>query len=136
MKKDKKVIILNLVIIILAVVLVMVSFNTIMETYYAFGGYSYSQDEDHFIWCLEDERYADLVEDYYSNCGSNGKEKKNLQEYYNLAKYFEAAFHHKIYAEAGDTVRAEKYKAIMNETEAELGEFAFVTEKIDRKLGF
>ena len=135
MKKDKKVTILNLIIIILAVVLVMALANTLVETYDAFNGYSYAHDEDDFIWRLEYEDYADLVRYYYNNCGSNGKEEKNLQEYYNLAKYFEAAFHHKIYAESGDTVRAEKYKTVMNETKAELGEFAFVTEKIDRKLG-
>lgn len=136
MKKDKKVAILNLVIIILAVVLVMTMFSAISATYDAVTDYSYSNEEDDFIWRLEYEDYADLVRYYYNNCGSNGKEEENLQEYYNLAKYFEAAFHHKIYEESGDTVRAEKYKAIMDEVAAELGEFAFVTEKIDEKLGF
>ena len=135
MKKDKKVTILNIVIIVLTVVLVMTLFNTVIETYGAFNDYSYFNDEDSFIYRLEDGDYLGLVQLYYDNCGSDGKEGEKLQEYYNLAKYFEAAFHHKIYAESGDTVRAEKYKAIMDEMAAGLGEFAFVTEEMDRKLG-
>lgn len=133
MKKDIKVTILNIVIIALAVVLVITVFGTISEACSAFNDYSY--DEDSFIYCMEDENYADLVRFYYDNCGSDGKEDKKLQEYYDLAKYFEAAFHHKIYAESGDGVRAGKYKAIMDETKARMGELAFVTERMNGKLG-
>lgn len=133
MIKDKKVSILNIVIIVLAVVFVMALFSTIMETYSVFTDYSY--DEDSFIYRIEDEQYGTLVQMYYDNCGSGGKEEKSMQEYYDLAKYFEAAFHYKIYAESGDIGRAEKYKAIMDEAEVGLGEFGFVAERIDEKLG-
>jgi len=133
MKKDKNVTILNIVIIFLAVVLVITVLQTIMEA--GTVRYDYFYDEDSFIYCMEDEDYADMVQYYYDNCGSQGKEEKNMQEYYDLAKYFEAAFHHKIYVKSGDTVRAEKYKAIMDETKARLGELAFVTERMNEKLG-
>ncbi len=132
MKKDKKIFILNIVIIVLAVVLVITVFQTIAEAHSIITDYYH--EEDSFIYCMEDEDYADMVQYYYDNCGSQGKEEKNMQEYYDLAKYFEAAFHHKIYVESGDTVRAEKYKAIMDETEARLGEFAFVTERMNSVL--
>lgn len=130
--KDKIVFILNIVIVILAVILVMALSGAAMEIYDTLSDYSY--DENSFIYRIEDEHYANLVQMYYANCGSDGKEEKSMQEYYDLAKYFEAAFHHKIYAESGDTVRAEKYKAMMNEAKARMDEFAFAADIIDERL--
>lgn len=130
--KNKIVLILNIVIVILAVIFVMALSGAVMEIHSTLSDYSY--DEDSFIYRIEDEYYANLVHMYYDNCGSDGKEEKSMREYYDLAKYFEAAFHYKIYVESGDTVRAEKYKTVMDEAAARMGEFAFVTEMMEEKL--
>lgn len=131
--RDVRVTVLNIVIVILAIillVLVSITVETVREPdYISYNG------EYTFIYCMEDENYGNMARYYYQNCGSARKEDAELQEYYGVAKYFEAAFFHKAHMEAGDTVRADKYKAAMDAAAAQMGEFAFVADKIDKQLG-
>lgn len=131
--KDVKLLVLNIVIIVLAIVMCVVLGMAVEEVQYAFSDYEIS--ESSFLYNMEQERYGDMVEDYYQNCGSFHEEEKKMREYYGVAKYYEAAFFYKIYAENGDVERAQKYAAEMENATTQMGDFSFTEEKIDQKLG-
>lgn len=124
---------MNIVIIVLAIVMVISLYFAITEIYDAF--HVYQNSENSFIYAAEDGSYARMVTMYHENVGADGKEKERYGEYYGVAKYFEAAFFYEIYHEAGDTVRAEKYQKAMDAAVADMGDFSFLQEDIDTKLG-
>ena len=96
---------------------------------------NFSYDADSFYYRLQDENYSTMVEMYYTNEASNVKADQELQQYYGVAKYFEAASYYKAYEIAKDFDQIKKYKAQMKDAENEMGQLKFVTEQIDEKLG-
>ena len=130
---DKKIYILNVIIVVAAICLVITIGQTIEEIHWIA---SYSDvSEDSFMYALEDEDYGYMVEMYYRNCGISGKEDKKLKEYYGVAKYYEAAFLYRVYLEEGATEQAKGQKDAMDAAVVQMGDFAFVKAKIDAKLG-
>ena len=127
-----KAMILNIVIVILAFILLVTGAVAIGEIHDNFK--SYKMDESSFAYAMRKEAYGDMVRYYYQNCGTGDEEQRNLQEYYGVAKYYEAAFFYKIYVESGDMVRAERQQEFMNAAAEQMGDFAFVKDKIDAKL--
>jgi len=98
--------------------------------------YSYNVfDEDSFYWRLESEEYSGMVNMYYMNMAAGKGDAKELQEYYGIARYFEAAADYKMYIEAGDGESAKEAYAKMEEAYGQMGELAIVKKKIDAKLG-
>lgn len=130
--RDIRTIVLNIVIVALVFLNIIIGGVAIDEVRSFLR--TYREDESSFLYALYAEDYNLMLDYYYQNCGSDGKEDKKLQEYYDIAKYYEAAFYHKIHEDAGDEARAGKYQAIMDEISARAGEFAFALEDIDEKL--
>lgn len=128
-----KLIILNIVIIIMAFIFLVILWLTAQEVFSSFSTYEY--EEDSFIYAMESENYGRIVTMYNENCNNGYGDKRNLQECYGVAKYYEAAFDYKVCVNLGDTAGAEEQQNLMEEAEAQMGDFAFMADKIDEKLG-
>ena len=131
-RQDIKIIILNVVIGVLVFFLLITGIYALEEFSYEFdNGYT----EDSFIYRIKDERYNEMVRMYHENEAYGKKFGEEGQEYYAIAKYYEAAYFYKAFSEAGDTERMERYLDKMEDAEEDMGAMAFVKDKIDEKLG-
>lgn len=101
--------------------------RSFQETYYSYS-------EDSFYYRLVDGDYASMVTMYYENKANDREEDENLEEYYGVAKYFEAASYYKIYNEIGDTVRANFQREKMQAALEEMGDLAGEEQRIKEKL--
>ncbi|MGN1146663.1 MAG: hypothetical protein ACI4R5_09455 [Acetatifactor sp.] len=130
--KDIRVLVLNIIIVVLV-------FLLIIRVIMLVGEFSDSCErgykEESFVYRMQDESYMSMVEMYHTNAGLQLKSSKEAEEYYGVAQYYEAASYYKIFFEAGDVLRMEKYLQKMNEASEKMGELGFVTEKIDARLG-
>lgn len=97
--------------------------------------YSYHYSEDSLYYRLEEEDFGSLVEMYYANEAAGVKADEDMKEYYGVARYFEAASYHKLYAEAQDAAKAEHYRMQMKEAKKQMGALSFLDQKILEKLG-
>lgn len=129
--RQPKLFMLDAVIVALTVLLVFMIGFAVEEASYSYHSY----DEDSFYWRLESEEYASMVPMYYSNVAAGKEDERKLQEYYGVARYFEAASYYKMYIEAGDNVLAEKYYHDMEEAYVQMGDFGIIRAKIDAALG-
>ncbi len=123
--------ILTIVMVIECLLLIVTAFVFWDELTYEFNWY---RDEDYFVYCIEDERYGDIVNGYYSNEFSDRKSTRGLRECYGVAKYYEAAFWKNAYDNVGDTARSESYAEKMAEAYEEMGDYQFLDVKIREKL--
>ena len=128
--RQPKLFILDIIIASLTVCLVFMIGFAVEEASYSYSVY----DENSFYWRLESEEYASMVSMYHSNVAEGKGEARELQEYYGVAKYFEAASYYKMYVEAGETDLAEKCMADMEAAYIQMGDFAIVKDKIDATL--
>lgn len=102
---------------------------------FSFGeNYSYSYEADSFYWRLEDEDFARMVEMYYANEAAGVEADEEMQQYYGVAKYFEAASYYKAYQEAQDLKNMELYYDKMESAMLEMNELDFLGETICKKL--
>lgn len=124
--------VLNTIIVVLVFLLLIVGGVAIGEISDNFG--TYKLDEGSFSYPLNRESYGEMLRNYYQNCEAGEEDNRSLQEYYGVAKYYEAAFFYRLYEESGDTERAEKQRELMEDAEAQMGDFAFVAENIKEKL--
>lgn len=97
--------------------------------------WSYSYETDSFYYRLQDEAFGQMVEMYYTNEAAGVKADEELQQYYGVAKYFEAASYYKAYQDVEDGQQMLKYQEKMELAEEEMGELDFLSEKIYEKLG-
>lgn len=130
---DWKLLVLNIIIIILAIVMVHVLWAVGDEAIYCFA--NYKNEEKRFIYALESENYDYIVSMYHDNVVNGYGDKKDLQESHSVAKYFEAAFFYKVYVDAGEAERAELQRTAMDEAAGQMGDLAFMAGQIDEKLG-
>ncbi len=130
---DGKLRVMNIVIIVLAIIMAIALMRAVGEFYDIFTGYY--TEEYTFIHSMENEEYGRMVEAYHDNCRKGYGDKEELQEYYAVARYYEAAFYYKMYLEADDVERMEVRKIAMEDAYTQMGDFAFVKESIDRQLG-
>lgn len=129
--RQPKLFILDVIIAGLTVFLMFMIGFAVEEASYSYNVY----DEDSFYWRLESEDYASMVNMYYMNVAEGKGDARELQEYYGVARYFEAAADYKMYIEAGETAKAEAALNVMEEAYVQMGDFAMVKERIDGKLG-
>lgn len=130
---DIKLIVLNIVIIVMAFLLMLSVGYLIEEIHYAVSNYMY---EDYsFVYALEGEEYGRIVNMYHENYQNGYDDEPKLQEYYGVAKYYEAAFDFKVYEELGEAAKAQEKQRLMDEAQIQMGEFAFVADRIDERLG-
>jgi len=129
--KQPKLFLLDIIIAGLTVICVFMIGFALEEASYSFHYY----DEDSFFWRLESEEYASMVTMYYTNVAEGKENVKELQEYYGVARYFEAASEYKMYTEAGKEDLAKEALKAMEDAYAQMGDFSIVREKIHKKLG-
>ena len=97
--------------------------------------WSYSYDAESFYYRLESEDYRDMVEMYYMYETAGVKPDEELQQYYGVAKYFEAASYYKVYHDAEDEEQMAKYLNRMEMAREQMGVLSIAAEDIDDKLG-
>lgn len=131
--KDVKLLVLNIIIIILAIVIVNLAWAAGEEVMYCL--IPDENKESQFYYAIEGENYDYVVSMYHENVVNGFGDKKNLQESHGAAKYLEAAFFYKMFAEAGDAERAQVQKTAMEEAALQMGDMTFLTEQINEKLG-
>ena len=118
-KKSEVLIFLNIVIGILSAAVVFGLIGFFMssgDNYYnrKFGDSSVSRD-------IENGEYADLLDMYYRDWGVLGMVNSGYEESAAVAKYAQAALRESAYRMEGDTERADRQKAIMDEAASEVG---------------
>ncbi|MBQ9141103.1 MAG: hypothetical protein IJX63_04835 [Lachnospiraceae bacterium] len=124
--------ILNLVIVVLCFFFVMTAGVMIGEFYQAFTpGYSTNS----FYYKIDDERYYSMVGAYHSNTQAGFEGDEDMQEYYGVAKYFEAASLYHAYQVAGNEEMAELFSQKMKLAEEEMGGWSVTREPILKYLG-
>ena len=123
--------VLTIVMVIECLLLVVTAFVFWDELTYEFNWY---WDENHFIYCIEDERYGDMVSGYYSNELSGRISTRGLRECYGVAKYYEAALWYNAYEIVGDTAKSAIYAEKMADAYEEMGDYQFMDSKIRKKL--
>lgn len=131
--QNPKLFVLDGVIAVLVVFFVIIAGSAISELYH--DAFYFGNNERRFTYNLENERYSSMVKMYHENVASGHGDDKDLQEYYGVAKYYEAAVDYKLYTEAGELEKAQAEKEKMDEAYEEMGDFQFVREKIHEKLG-
>lgn len=97
--------------------------------------YDEGYDSEDLYYSLREEKYAQLAS---QTCESRiyGKgEDAELQEYYAVADYYEAALQYQLCLEVGDADRAGQWLEKMNDAGSRLGVFSAEKEKIDQMLG-
>ena len=129
--KQPKLFLLDIMVAGLTVFLMFMIGFALEEASYSFHYY----DEDSFFWRLESEEYAPMVTMYYTNVAEGKENEKELQEYYGVARYFEAATEYKMYMEAGKEELAKEVLKVMEEAYVQMGDFSIVREKIHTRLG-
>lgn len=131
--KTSKVIstILTVVMVIECILIVITSFVFWQEFTY---DYSWYEDEDALLYEIQDERYGQLLCNYYSNEYGGYKATGNMEECYGVAKYFEAALWFRAYENMGDKKKCAIYAKKMELALEEMGDYQFLEEKINAKL--
>ena len=132
-KKSKVIIFLNIVIGILVAFIIMglIGFvGSMGDNYYTreFGDTMTS-------YSIDDGDYADLLNEYYSDYGNLGYVNKGYEDAAALAEYAEAAFRYNAYQQAGDSERASRQKALMDQAAAGVGIYEPELSKTDERLG-
>ena len=96
---------------------------------------NYYPEEDSFLYSLQQQDYAYMVEMMYRNQAANVKTNTTYEECYAVAKYYEAATYYKAYELDGNRELAENKKEIMNEQLLRMGELSYAAEDINTILG-
>jgi len=128
--KQPKIFALDLLIGVLTVLFVFMIGFAVREASYSWGYY----DEDSFYWRMNDEDYPSMVSMYYTNVAKGKENVRELQEYYGVARYFEAAADYKMYIEAGENELAQEALMRMEDAYEQMGDFSMIKEKIDARL--
>lgn len=131
-KKTKgKIIFLNIAIVLLALILIPFLFLVLEELKYS-GRVQYK--ESTFAYRLEDGHYGSMVEYYHENVASHMEDEGNMEEYYAVARFYEAALYYKAFLNAGDETRSALYAEKMKEAQKELGSLTGFDKKILKQL--
>lgn len=124
--------ILDIAILIMCVVVVSSVISVAVSFHEA---YDEGYDSEDLYYSLREEKYAQLADQTSKNRMYGMGEDIDLQEYYAVADYYEAAIQYRLCLEAGDADRAETWLAKMNDAERRLGVFSPEKEKLDQMLG-
>ena len=113
-----------LYLILLSIVLAISIFATIMIFRDSINGYYNS--ENSLYYALNDRDYASLASrghDCYIGRERDSQNQK-VADFYAVGRYFEEAFFANAFLQNEDTERAVRYREMMEQTEAEMGQFA------------
>lgn len=124
--------ILNIVIIVLSFFFIMSAGMMIGEFHDVFTTW---HSADSFYYNVSNEKFFELVGKYHTNTQNNDKQDKKLQEYYGVAKYFEAASLYHAYEVYGDEEMTTFFKERMDSAEQEMGGWSITKKSIRKQLG-
>lgn len=91
-------------------------------------------DTDDFAYDMGYKEYGGMVYKYYQNKAMNYQGNQELQEYYGVAKFYEAATLYKAYMTMGDTENSTFFQEKMKGAEAEMGDWIVLKEEILKEL--
>lgn len=123
---------MNMVIVILCVVLFFGGVKMVQELVYVFsrpGAVSFMEMD------IAAENYVPLVDLYHDDVVYGGFVGDRKQEYYGVAKYFEAASMYRAFSETGDVERAAREADKMNAAYEEMGSWNIAADSIREQLG-
>lgn len=124
--------ILNFLIVFLSIVL---AISIIITIHILRDARSISYDQEQYLYYrLSDGDYAALAERWNENALGNEDrpEIKKVSDYYAVGRYYEKAFQANAWEKAGNTAKAQKLRAQMEELEPLMGQFAAEKQKILR----
>lgn len=124
--------IMNIVIVVLCLLAVLMGYVAVRNLREVFSA---PATEDSMFYCVDAGDFHYMVERYHRNEEGGFKGSKAMQEYYGVARYYEAASLYRAFEEAKDTERAEREKTRMEEALAQMGTWAVVKEEINTQLG-
>lgn len=123
--------IMNIVIVCLCVILVVCGTLAVSGLYDAF---SVVNTENSMYYRLDAGDFYRMVEGYHMNIQEGHEGSAEMQEYYGVAKYYEAASMYRAFLEIGDTERADRELEKMELARIEMGEWAMVESEILEQL--
>lgn len=96
--------------------------------------YSWYPDEEDMVYHMQEERYGQLVKDYYKDEYDSVSPTAGMRECYGVARYFEAAIWCNAYEIVGDGRKAAVYAEEMEQAYDDMGDYQFLDAKIREKL--
>jgi len=131
-RKNPVHLVLDIVIVLLCLALVGAAAFAVSMWQDSFG---WEYDADSFYYRLSDGDYGAMVEMYYLNEAYDVEPDEELDMYYGVARYFEAAGWYRAYSEAGGELRAAAYRQAMTAAEEQMGALSMVAVDIREVLG-
>jgi hypothetical protein len=134
--KEKKYVVLNILIVILSMVLFVMVVGLIFSTTPG-GSYYDKYTSGEMLRSVNFSGYQ-AVSEYRNINEALGIYSKECDEYmvpYAIADYYEAAFCDKGYRAAGEVDKAGDYENAMDDAKGRMGEYTFFADEIDVYLG-
>jgi len=131
-RQNVVILIMNIVIVVLCILLLFTGALMVEELKSAFTTY---YNEGSMVYNIETGAFDYLVEQGHVVEAEEVKVSREAQEFFGVAKYFEAAFFYKAYEEVGDTERAARQKEKMEQAYEEMGSWNIVQKDIHETLG-
>lgn len=94
-----------------------------------------THSENSFYNALEAKNYSTMVGNQYRNILEGHEGNATMQEYYGVARYYEAASLYKAYAEVGNEELAAAFLEKMKQEESEMGGWTIAIDDIHKQLG-
>lgn len=124
--------ILNILIVIAAFFFLMTAGVMIEELTYVTTAI---HSEDSFYNALQNENYSTMIGNQYRNVLEGHEGNETMQEYYGVAKYYEAASLYKAYTVVGNEEQAAAFLKKMEAAESEMGGWSIAKDSIHKQLG-
>lgn len=124
--------VLNSIIVAVSVFFIIMVVLMIEEVYHAVTPL---YGENNFSYSVNNERYCEMVGNYYHNTLAGFEGNKTMKEYYGVAKYYEAASLYHAYTEVGNVEMAEHFLQKMEQAEGEMGGWSITKKPINQQLG-
>ena len=127
-KKDPVIILLDIIIIVLIFAMIYVGANALLYREIA-DRKTFAQDAKSMSFDIRNGNYAGLIQGKYMNEFYGETEPAG---YHALGDYVEAAFFYKVYDTKGYAEKANKQKAIMDESRVKMKELTVFADKADK----
>ncbi len=126
------ILVMNIAIVVFGIIMVICGF---VATSNLLDRFSVPNDERSMYYRLNDGDFGQMVNMYHQNVQAGFGDDRQLQEYYGVAEYYEAASFYKVFLDAGDTARAEREKVKMDAALEKMGGWSIVEQEINKLLG-
>ncbi len=84
---------------------------------------------------IEENRFHRLIDNYHYNMVAGFEGDAEEQEYYGIAKYYEAAMLYKAYRASGNEELSQRFFEKMQQAEQEMGGWIITKDAIHQQLG-